>query len=433
MEKKLNILDLFRLGIGQIFGSGILTMLGIAITMTRKSVFLSILISGLLVLFSILPSVFLSSLKQLDGGDYSRIKLIAGEYWSSFYIFTFLLMNFSISMYAISFSQYFNVVNTSVPPRFVSIIIVTILFLVQLLGDKHSKSMQKLTFIFILMSYPLFIFFGFKNIKIVEFFSGDLFPKGILGVLKAGAYMSFSVSGSQLLINYSSRAKNPTRDIPLVMIVSTIFVTIIYSLMSVVATGILPINKVSGKPLTLVAERIMPPVAYLIFIIGGALFGLMGTMNSQIGGSVFPLIQACKDNILPSKLLKFKLKNGVYFGILSIMYAIVMLPIILGWDIALISNTVIVLVNFVNFISGIATIQFLKRHKKMINNHYRLKLIGLILSLIAMLIMIVLVLGNLNKIGITLNIILLVTGLLFSSVMKKNKLFKSLFYKNNFL
>lgn len=421
MEKKLNILDLFRLGIGQIFGSGILTMLGIAITMTGKSVFLSILISGFLVIFSILPSVFLSSLKQLDGGDYSRIKLIAGEYWSSFYIFTFLLMNFSISMYAISFSQYFNVVNSSVEPRSVSIIIVTILFVVQLLGDKNSKGVQKLTFMFILISYPLFIFFGFKNIRMVEFFSGDLFPKGTMGMLKAGAYMSFSVSGSQLLINYSSRAKKPTRDIPLVMIVSTIFVTLIYSLMSIVATGVLPISEVAGKPLTLVAQRIMPSFAYLIFIIGGALFGLMGTMNSQIGGSVFPLIQACKDNVLPSKLLKYKLKNGAHFGILFIMYVIVLLPIILGWDIALISNTVIVLVNFVNFISGIATIQFFKRNKMMINNHYKMKLIGLIMSLVAMLIMIILVLGNLNKLGITLNIVLLVAGLLFSSIMGKNQ------------
>ena len=84
------------------------------------------------------------------------------------------------------------------------------------------------------------------------------------GVIIAVSYthliLTFACGGAQNIINFSAEAKDPTKDMPFVIIVSTAVVAIFYAFMAIVATGILPIGDVMGQPLSLVASKILPDV-----------------------------------------------------------------------------------------------------------------------------------------------------------------------------
>ena len=89
------------------------------------------------------------------------------------------------------------------------------------------------------------------------------------------------VSGALLFVNLSAEAKNPTRDIPVVMLVSTLIVAILYGLIGIVAAGVLPVEQVAGENLSLVAGYILSRPLYVFFMTCGAMFALISTLNAQ--------------------------------------------------------------------------------------------------------------------------------------------------------
>jgi APA family basic amino acid/polyamine antiporter len=103
-------------------------------------------------------------------------------------------------------------------------------------------------------------------------------------------------------VNLGGEAKNPVRDIPLAMIISTLSVAVLYALLAYVAAGVLPVEQVAGKPLTQVAETVLPKPLFIFFIVGGAMFALASTLNSQFAASTKPLLQGSSDGWLPRKL-----------------------------------------------------------------------------------------------------------------------------------
>ena len=72
------------------------------------------------------------------------------------------------------------------------------------------------------------------------------------------------------MVNLSAEAKNPTKDLPQVILVATIAIAIFYALIAMVAGGVLPVSETANQPLDLVARAIMPTPVFLFFVIGGA-------------------------------------------------------------------------------------------------------------------------------------------------------------------
>lgn len=57
--KKLSRTDLFSMAIGQIIGVGIMTMTGIAIGFTGRSVNLAYIVAGLITIFAAIPQIYI--------------------------------------------------------------------------------------------------------------------------------------------------------------------------------------------------------------------------------------------------------------------------------------------------------------------------------------------------------------------------------------
>ena len=94
---------------------------------------------------------------------------------------------------------------------------------------------------------------------------------GVMGVLMGTALMpGMRLAALTASLTSARKPKIRTKDIPFVIIVSTLLVTLVYILVGFVAAGVLPLEQVGGQPLTAVATAIMPTWLLYFFVICGA-------------------------------------------------------------------------------------------------------------------------------------------------------------------
>ncbi len=106
LNRNLGRMDLMGMSIGQIIGAGIMSLTGVAISMTGRAVPLAFLIAAGFVIIMALASIVVGGTIRVRGGFYTQVGLLLGKKFSGLYILIFILTNISIAMYALSFADY---------------------------------------------------------------------------------------------------------------------------------------------------------------------------------------------------------------------------------------------------------------------------------------------------------------------------------------
>lgn len=343
-KQTLTRLDLFGIAIGMIIGAGVMTLTGVAIGKTGRSVCISYFIATIFVLFFSIPTIFSSSCVRFKGGSYTSFALFAGEKWAGAWTIVYILGELSMSMYALSFAQYFQALFPQSNAKVVAITLATVFFIINYFGTDIMAKFQNVMTFSLIGALVLFAVCGLPHIQ-PEYFTGPGFvTNGILGVISAGAFLNYALMGATPLIQFSGECKNPKKDIPFVIIVSTLALAALFSVVSVVASGVLPVDQVANQPLTLVANIIFSKPLYIFFIVAGALFATATTLNASIGWVTKPLVQAAADGWLPKGLAKLHPKYRTPVRLLIAYYCITVLPIALNFSVEQIASVVMVVI-----------------------------------------------------------------------------------------
>ncbi|WP_462411531.1 APC family permease [Neobacillus sp. Marseille-QA0830] len=349
--------DLMSIAVGQIIGAGIFALTGVAIGMTGKGVNIAFMIAAVFVIIISLTQILISGTVRMRGGLYTQAALLVGSKFAGFYTVIYIFSNIAIALYAISFADYFLALIPGVNPKLISVAILTLFYLFNLFGIKEAAMVQNAMVIIMAIALTIFIAYGLPQVKPGYFSGADFMPGGATGLFTAAALLTFATGGAAVIINFGAEAKNPTKDIPIVLIVSTVSVALVYALMATVAAGVLPISEVANKPLTLVAEEILPYPFYVFFIVGGAMFALATTLNATLGWVTKPLLQACVDGWLPAKLGAVNEKYKTPHILLTIFFILGLIPIFTGWDLGGLANFVLILNNILTLVLSIATVR----------------------------------------------------------------------------
>lgn len=337
LKKILGFWDLMGASVGQIIGAGIMTLLGAAMAMTGRSIPFAFLVAAIITVCQYLPLLLISGTVRLRGGQYTMVAMLAGDKFAGAYSMMYIFSNLSLSMYALSFASYFVSLFGFGSERVISLVVLTIFYLLNCFGiDKFAK-VQNAIVVLLIAALGVFAVFGMGKIDAGYFADATFMTGGMLGLLQAGGLLTFAVGGAACIINLSAEAKNPTRDIPLVMIVSTLAVAVLYGVIAFVAAGVLPLEQVAGQNLTLVAAAILSRPLYVFFIVCGAGFALISTLNAQFAWAPKPVMQACDDGWLPSGLAKLS-KYNTPIVILTILYVVGMVCVLTGLSVAVLGN-----------------------------------------------------------------------------------------------
>ena len=329
---------LMGIAYGQIIGAGIMTQTGIAIGMTGTGVVLAYIISAVCTTFQNFPTAIMGATVPVSGGEYRYISRLRGKKWGFVYLATYVVSKLTIALYALSCASYLVAFLTGISEQIIAICLLVAAFAINLLGTKQSAFVTTGITALLLLGMALFLFYGLPKTDIAYVFDpSNLMAHGPGNLLSAIALLSFATGGAQVIGNMGSEIIDPQKNMPKVIIISTVTVGIMYALVAMVASGVLPLEVVSNQNLSLVAADVMPGWAFTYFTLAAGAGATAKTLNVTLSWSPKPILIACDDGMLPRSWGTVS-KRGVPYKILIAFFFIGLIPLLAGMDISLISK-----------------------------------------------------------------------------------------------
>ena len=351
LKKTLGAFDLIILGVGAIIGSGIFTVVGIAAAGSAESagagpgLVISMILASLACVFSALCYSEFASMIPVAGSAYLYTYATMGEFmawligwvlmleylvgyiavvsaWSGYFMqfikgFTFLpdwLTNPPIYL----IHDYSTVVrelssqgidpNTVIPnfhgiPICINVpgILITLYIIATLIrGMQESTKMAGVMVAIKLGVVGLFVLTGMFYIKPENWV--PFAPNGLNGIFMGAFIIFFAYIGFDAIATAAEETKNPQKNLPIGIIGSLGVCTIIYVLVALVLTGVVPINQIDthapiASAMAMVGQNW---VAGLISI--GALTGLTSVLLVLMLAGTRILYAMSRDRFLPSIL-----------------------------------------------------------------------------------------------------------------------------------
>ena len=426
-EKKegLDLKALTSIAVGTVVGAGVVSLVTVGASMTGKSVWLAYLAAILLGFCLIIPFIFLGSMIRVKGGNYTLVAEMLGDVWGGMYSMAFTMYFMSSGMMGISISMYLKAIFPFIPIIPVAVLVLTLFFCVNLLGVNFLAKVQKYMSMILILGLGTFIIMGLLNINMDVFNikAPDFFFGGNKAFLGAVILFVFSTNGHSNVVTFSKEAKNPKRDIPLAIIITTCVITVIYTCVAVVSAGIVPIAELQGKTLAVIAAQIMPAPLYFAFIIGGPIMALMTTLNAGFTIFTRPLYQATQDGWFP-KGFGVTNKYDAPYLIMGLIYLVATIPVVIGFDMRVITNNAVLIQYLVQIIALVAILKLPNKIEGAWDKRYfkfskPVFYIGMIISFIAEIFVIYISAKNLTPKIVIFSIGLLVALYLYAHLRQK--------------
>lgn len=316
--------DLILMGIGAIIGTGIFVLTGIAAaTQAGPAVVLSFLVSGLACAFAALSYAELSSSVKGCGSAYGYSYSAFGEA-VAWIIGWILVLEYGVSVAAVAngWSGYFNTGLSSVGlglPEYLTkgpmvggivnlpaVCIILILMMMLIIGVRESARLNAGMVFVKLLTIAVFIAVASFNVK-PELWS-PFMPFGwfstqsdgtTVGVLAAASLVFFAYVGFDAVSTAVEEARDPQRNVPIGILGSLVFCTIIYIIVSGLLTGIVPYTDLN----------VSSPVAHALELVGikwasalvscGVIAGLTTVMLVLYYALTRIILSMSRDGLLP--------------------------------------------------------------------------------------------------------------------------------------
>jgi basic amino acid/polyamine antiporter, APA family len=322
LERVVGLLDLTALGLGAIIGTGIFDVIGEAIGDSGPAIILSFILAGVTCAFSALAFAELASSIPVSGSAYTYSYATMGEL-VAWIIGWDLILEYAVSVAAVAvgWGQYFNDLADSLfgfklpdalaaPPgdggsfNLPAVFIVLAVTGVLCLGMRESARTNTIMVFVKLAVLALFIVLG-----ITAFDSNNLkpfAPEGLDGVVTAASVIFFAYIGFDAVSTSGEETKNPGRDLPIAIIGSLVIATVLYIVVSVVAVGALPFDKLKGAeaPLATALDEGAGFGWAANIISFGALVAITSVVLTILYGQTRIMFAMCRDGLMPRNFAK---------------------------------------------------------------------------------------------------------------------------------
>jgi APA family basic amino acid/polyamine antiporter len=334
MRRALGPIQLVLIGIGCIIGAGVYVMTGTAAAnYAGPAVVVSFAIAGLACAFTGLCYAELSSVLPVSGASYTYAYASLGEVvaWGLGWM---LMLEFGLagSALAVGFAGYLgsvlgdfgvhipaalsnSLVHGEITPNglhfsfapsinLVAPAALAVATAVLIRGISHSAAVN--TFLVVVKIGVLlgFVAVGSRHIDTANWTpflppNEGGFRYGVPGVLRAASILFFAYLGFEAVATAASEAKRPQRDIPFGILGALLVSTIIYAVVALVLTGLVPFRSLNvPDPIAVAVGAIgMPVVAIIIKL--GALTGLASVLLVNTYGQSRILYSIAADGLLP--------------------------------------------------------------------------------------------------------------------------------------
>jgi APA family basic amino acid/polyamine antiporter len=284
LKREIGLFGATALGIGAIIGSGIFIVTGIVAGIAGPAMIISVLIAGVIALFSALCVAELSAYLPEEGGTYAYaqklISPLAGFIAGWIWVFSNIFVGAAVSL---GFAHYFATLFPALPVKGIAVFICLIFIIINYIGLKESTILNNLLVTLKVLILLFFIAFG------LGFFSTanltPLAPVGISGILSGAALIFFAYTGFARVTIMAEEVQNPRVTIPRSIYLALAISTILYIFVSVIAVGLVgaPALSRSGSPLA-DAIRVTGSSPAVLLISTGAMIATASVLLTTIMG-----------------------------------------------------------------------------------------------------------------------------------------------------
>ncbi len=321
LKRVLGLREVTAIAIGQTIGAGVFVLTGMAIGFTGPSVSLAYILAVVPVVFMMLSLAMLGSALPTTGGNYKYASRLFSPRAAFIGVWGFTggTLVGAFPLWALSGARYLQAV-FPVDTVTAAVAILTILFAINLVGVSMAAALQAL---FVLLLLAALFIFGIAGAPHVDFTNfTPFFPEGAYGFMLAACVLTFTHLGANAVVELGGEIKNPGRVIPRAFMISIPVVTILYLMMAVVTSGVLPWTETAGQPLTVAAEVFMGPAMFNFFIFGGAMLAIITTLNAGFMWGTKSLLVMAADGLFPRGLTAVNKRFGTPHWFLILIYLI---------------------------------------------------------------------------------------------------------------
>ena len=350
LKRTMHTFDLTMLGIGAIIGTGIFVLTGKGALTAGPALMVSFLLAAVCCGFAGLCYAEFASMAPVSGSAYSYAYLAFGEL-IAFVIGWDLILEYALQAATVSagWSGYFNKLlegfglhlpveltaaygtnpNTTTYFNLPGFVIVLLITWVLSIGINQTKKANDIMVLIKLAIIVLFIGYvnpsnwkPFAPYGIYQFQPGSTQPYGIV---PAASIVFFSFIGFDAVSSSAEETVNPNRTLPRGILYSLVISTILYIVMTLIMTGVVPYEQF--------AQFIDAPVAGVILKTGmnwlavivnlGALIGMTTVMLVQLYGQSRICYAMSRDGLFPKFFgdvhdkYRTPFKGTWFFGLLT--------------------------------------------------------------------------------------------------------------------
>ena len=353
LKKDLSLIHVFCIASGAMISSGIFILPGLAYSKAGPAVIICYFLAGLLSIPGMLSLAEMTTAMPKAGGDCFTIVRSMGP---SIGTVAGLLSWFSLSMksaFALIGMSVFTILLIDLNIHIIAVFFCLVFLFINLIGIKEAGRTQVIMVVGLLLLMLLYIAVGLPTVKIERF--SPFMPKGITSLLFTTGFVFVSYAGLLKIASVAEEIKNPARNIPLGMILSLLVVSILYTFMILVTTGVVEGDRLSQSltPISDGAEVFMGSTGKIVLSIA-AILAFLSTANAGIMTAARSVIPLSQDRLLPVFLGKINVRFRTPHNALIITGAFIILSLFLRLEILVeAASVVLILTNLLSCVSVI--------------------------------------------------------------------------------
>lgn len=224
-------------GIAIVLGAGIYVLVGEAAGLSGNAVWMSFVVASLLAAGTGLSYAELTSMFPEAGAAAAYAKEAFGARVAFVTGWMDVLVNaIGAPAVALGFGSYLGAL-TGLSPVLLALAVLVVCAAIVLLGVNQTVSVAGVFALIEVSGLALVIAVGLPSLGSVDLFAVE---HGATGLLAGAALVFFAYEGFEEIATLSEEVKDPTRTIPLALLVAVVVTTLIYALVSAVVVSVLP-------------------------------------------------------------------------------------------------------------------------------------------------------------------------------------------------
>jgi len=347
LRKSLSTFDLVMLGVGAVVGSGIFILTGTGSLIAGPALSLSFVLAAVACFFSALSYAEFSSSLPVSGSVYTYAYATLGEL-PAWLIGWILILEFGLAASAVAagwsgylqsliagFGLHLPDALRAAPgalagratlfnlPAFLVLAAVTALLS---LGIRQSKRVNNAMVAIKILVVVLFIAAGAPHVRPENW--TPFMPYGMSGVYAGAALMFYAFIGFDAVASSAEEVRDPQRSLPRGILGSLLICTVLYVLVTLVMTGIVPYRDFAGNddhPVSLALQRTgQLGLAGVVDL--GAILGMTTVILVMSYGLTRILYAMARDGLLPVGLARLHPRHATPFALtwsVGLMFALI--------------------------------------------------------------------------------------------------------------